>query len=257
MAKQKRTASGQPAGVADASGVPEDTTPADDAGYVAADDAGYVAAEDDVVHTPPVERFDETEASAEVGDVTVEDVPQNEVDEAVVLEPDDSDQDDIDPDDSDADVTVDDQAEDPRGEDLATDLPDPGPYDVTPDETEAEELDPEAPDDDPEQFEEAEAVAVAASSTRPVRKVRSAKAPVKKVTATPTRKEATATGLAKRTSPAQFIRESIAELRKVVWPTGAQLRQYFVVVLVFVVFVIALVAVLDFGLGWTLLKLLG
>ena len=36
-----------------------------------------------------------------------------------------------------------------------------------------------------------------------------------------------------RTSPATFIRQVIAELRKVVWPTRPMVAQYFVVVLVF------------------------
>ena len=43
----------------------------------------------------------------------------------------------------------------------------------------------------------------------------------------------------KRTTPVSFVRESAGELRKVVWPTASQLRQYFVVVLVFVLLVIA------------------
>lgn len=53
------------------------------------------------------------------------------------------------------------------------------------------------------------------------------------------------------------MRESVAELRKVVWPTVPQLRTYFVVVLIFVTFVIALVGLLDFGLGWALLRIFG
>ena len=50
-----------------------------------------------------------------------------------------------------------------------------------------------------------------------------------------------------RTSPALFFRQVIAELRKVIWPTRDQLVTYFMVVLVFVLFMIALVSVLDFG----------
>jgi preprotein translocase subunit SecE len=60
-----------------------------------------------------------------------------------------------------------------------------------------------------------------------------------------------------RTGPVTFVRQSISELRKVVWPTGAQLTQYFVVVLIFVLFMIALVSLLDFAFGWLLLKALG
>ena len=49
-----------------------------------------------------------------------------------------------------------------------------------------------------------------------------------------------------RTGIALFLRQVIAELRKVIWPTRDQLVTYFMVVLVFVLFMIALVSVLDF-----------
>jgi preprotein translocase subunit SecE len=64
-------------------------------------------------------------------------------------------------------------------------------------------------------------------------------------------------GVAKkeRTGPVKFVRESIGELRKVVYPTGQQVVQYFVVVLVFVLFVIAYVSLLDLGLGAALFKI--
>ncbi len=52
-----------------------------------------------------------------------------------------------------------------------------------------------------------------------------------------------------RTGPIQFVRESIGELRKVVYPTGQQVIQYFVVVLIFVLFVIAYVSLLDLIFG--------
>jgi preprotein translocase subunit SecE len=58
-----------------------------------------------------------------------------------------------------------------------------------------------------------------------------------------------------RTTPIKFVRQSIAELRKVVYPTGQQLINYFVVVLVFVLFVIAYVSLLDLGLGWAIFKI--
>jgi preprotein translocase subunit SecE len=44
---------------------------------------------------------------------------------------------------------------------------------------------------------------------------------------------------------ARFIREVVAELRKVIWPTRKELVTYTVVVLVFVSFMVALVAGLD------------
>jgi len=148
--------------------------------------------------------------------------------------------------------------EDLPGEDLASDLPDPGPYKIAADEDEAEELDPETEEEDPEQLVEAEEAALAATSTAPVRRPRSANAPVKKKDApTRTRKDATTLVTEQRTGPVTFVRQSISELRKVVWPTGAQLTQYFVVVLIFVMFMIALVSLLDFAFGWLLLKALG
>ena len=50
-------------------------------------------------------------------------------------------------------------------------------------------------------------------------------------------------------SIALFIRQVIAELRKVVWPTRPQVVNYFFVVLVFVLIMMAIVAGLDFGLA--------
>lgn len=51
----------------------------------------------------------------------------------------------------------------------------------------------------------------------------------------------------KRTSPALFIRQIIAELRKVVWPTRSELFTYTSVVIVFVVCIIGIVALFDYG----------
>ncbi len=58
----------------------------------------------------------------------------------------------------------------------------------------------------------------------------------------------------KRTGPVTFVKESAGELRKVVYPTGPQLLNYFVVVLIFVLFIIAFVSVLDLAFGWAILK---
>ena len=57
-----------------------------------------------------------------------------------------------------------------------------------------------------------------------------------------------------RTGPVTFVQESVGELRKVVYPTGQQLLNYFVVVLVFVLFVIAYVTLLDLGMGWAIFR---
>jgi preprotein translocase subunit SecE len=47
----------------------------------------------------------------------------------------------------------------------------------------------------------------------------------------------------------RFLREVVAELRKVIWPSRKQLVTYTLVVLVFVSFMVALVALLDFLVG--------
>ncbi|WP_375002169.1 preprotein translocase subunit SecE [Aeromicrobium sp. CTD01-1L150] len=52
-----------------------------------------------------------------------------------------------------------------------------------------------------------------------------------------------------RTSPMTFFRQVIAELRKVVWPTRPQVVNYFFVVLVFVLIMMAIVSALDYGFG--------
>ena len=53
----------------------------------------------------------------------------------------------------------------------------------------------------------------------------------------------------KRTSLPTFYRQVVAELRKVVWPTQEQLVTYFLVVMVFVLFMMAFVSVLDLAFG--------
>jgi preprotein translocase subunit SecE len=60
-----------------------------------------------------------------------------------------------------------------------------------------------------------------------------------------------------RTSPGLFLRQVLAELRKVVWPTQQQVITYFFVVLVFVGVMMAYVAGLDFGLGKAMFAVFG
>ena len=57
------------------------------------------------------------------------------------------------------------------------------------------------------------------------------------------------TSRSNRTSPTTFYRQVVAELRKVVWPTQQQLITYFFVVMIFVVFMMALISGLDLGIG--------
>ena len=66
--------------------------------------------------------------------------------------------------------------------------------------------------------------------------------------ATPTRdRKADRPGIFARL--ARFMREVVAELRKVIWPTRKQMLTYSVVVLIFLAFMVALVAGLDVGLA--------
>jgi preprotein translocase subunit SecE len=49
-------------------------------------------------------------------------------------------------------------------------------------------------------------------------------------------------------NPALFIRQVVAELRKVIWPTRKNLISYTVVTLIFVLIMVAIVSSLDYGL---------
>ncbi|WP_420174523.1 preprotein translocase subunit SecE [Luteococcus sp. OSA5] len=103
---------------------------------------------------------------------------------------------------------------------------------------------------------------------RPVRRKRSTEeapeeapaeggASVRRVDRTKAASQNKAVAERKRTTPAAFVGQSAGELRKVIWPTGAQLSQYFVVVLLFVLFIVAYVGLLDPAFGWVMLKFLG
>ena len=71
----------------------------------------------------------------------------------------------------------------------------------------------------------------------------------------PTRKRDGGEPAKHRTGPVTFVRESVGELRKVVYPTGPQLLKYFVVVLIFVLFVIAYVSLLDLAFGAAMFRI--
>ena len=60
-----------------------------------------------------------------------------------------------------------------------------------------------------------------------------------------------------RTSPTTFLRQVVAELRKVVWPSQQQLVTYFIVVMVFVLVMIAIVSVLDLAFGKAVFAVFG
>ena len=59
----------------------------------------------------------------------------------------------------------------------------------------------------------------------------------------------------KRTSIPTFYRQVVAELRKVVYPTQEQLITYFIVVMVFVIFLMTFVSVLDLAFGKLVFKI--
>jgi preprotein translocase subunit SecE len=57
--------------------------------------------------------------------------------------------------------------------------------------------------------------------------------------------------------PARFIRESVSEMRKVLWPSRNELVTYSIVVIIFVVIMVAIVAGLDIGFARLVLLLFG
>lgn len=137
-------------------------------------------------------------------------------------------------------------AQTPEGRDLAADLPDPEVDAAAEIDADNDGIpDVEQPDEGYDASEEnealAEATAVAADRRRPL-------APRKKNAPTPRQKHRPVEE-EKRTGPVEFVGQSVDELKKVVWPTGEQVRGYFVVVLVFVAFIIAVVTVLDLLFG--------
>ena len=166
--------------------------------------------------------------------------------------------------DSNESVAHPDDPENLPGELLGEHLIEPDAYEVAADEAEAEELDPadvtgltdDADVADPAQLAAAETVAQQARSSRPVRK-NAAASTAGKSTPTPARRRGPQAVAERPSGPVQFARESVDELKKVVWPTWSQVQQYFWAVLVFVLIVIAYVGVLDLGFGWVMLKLFG
>ena len=50
-----------------------------------------------------------------------------------------------------------------------------------------------------------------------------------------------------RTTPALFLRQVTAELRKVIWPTRRELRTYTIVALVFILVMVVIITSLDYA----------
>jgi preprotein translocase subunit SecE len=57
--------------------------------------------------------------------------------------------------------------------------------------------------------------------------------------------------------PVRLGRESVSEMRKVLWPSRTELITYGIVVIVFVVIMVAIVAGLDIGFAKLVLQLFG
>jgi preprotein translocase subunit SecE len=60
-----------------------------------------------------------------------------------------------------------------------------------------------------------------------------------------------------RTTPALFVRQVVAELRKVIWPTRKELITYTTVSLVFILIMVGIVSALDFGFTKLVLAVFG
>ena len=114
-------------------------------------------------------------------------------------------------------------------------------------------------DDDAESASDKDSSGKKARKTTKVVARKTAKAPVKKSSATRKRPEPERGehNPYRAKNPAQFVRQSAAELKKVVWPTWGELTALFSAVLLFVLFIVAYVMLLDYGFGQALLSLFG
>jgi preprotein translocase subunit SecE len=73
--------------------------------------------------------------------------------------------------------------------------------------------------------------------------------PQVKTAGAPTKKE--------RTKPGQFVKEVVAELQKVAWPTRQEVASYSVVVIVAVIVIAAIIFVMDYAFTKAVLALFG
>ncbi len=69
------------------------------------------------------------------------------------------------------------------------------------------------------------------------------------------RQAASASPAAERTGPAQFVGEVRSELKKVIWPTRAEIVNYSIVVFITIVILTAMIAGFDWILGEGVLRL--
>ena len=77
------------------------------------------------------------------------------------------------------------------------------------------------------------------------------------VTAARTESSSGRTAKGRGGKPARYIRESVSEMRKVLWPSRSELITYGAIVIVFVVIMTSIVAGLDVGLGKLVVQVFG
>jgi preprotein translocase subunit SecE len=77
------------------------------------------------------------------------------------------------------------------------------------------------------------------------------------VTATKTESPSARPSKGRGGAPTRYVRESVSEMRKVLWPSRTELVTYAIVTIVFVVIMVAIVAGLDFGFTKLVLSLFG
>jgi preprotein translocase subunit SecE len=77
------------------------------------------------------------------------------------------------------------------------------------------------------------------------------------VTATRTESTAARPAGGRGGKPVRFVRESVSELRKVLWPSRNELVTYSIVVIIFMVILTAIVAGLDVGFAKAVLQVFG
>lgn len=112
--------------------------------------------------------------------------------------------------------------------------------------------------DDATTGEAGDSVAEGAQQARPSGKRSSGRRGRTALAEAPAADEAVASRPAKKSADAKpsrnpfaaiwlFIRQVVAELRKVIWPTRSQMINYTIIVLVFVVVLTAMISLLDLG----------
>ena len=77
------------------------------------------------------------------------------------------------------------------------------------------------------------------------------------MTATRTESSASRPSKGRGGKPTRFVRESVSEMRKVLWPSRNELVTYAIVVIIFLVIVVAIVAGLDIGFAKLVLLVFG